>query len=107
MIVMLAAVPVSAAPFLVCNPQPGAGVEWYVVSGLPAAVDGSKVVVDSTGTYGFKLDLAAIPPGTYTVKAKACKQDANWGEACSVDSLPFEFSRPTPPTSPLNQRLVR
>ena len=95
------------APFLVCDPQPGTGVEWYVVSGLPDQVNGSRVAVDATGTFGFKLDLALIPSGTYTAKAKACKQDAMWGEVCSADSLPFVFSRPTPPTSPQNQRLAR
>lgn len=101
------AAPAFAAPYLVCDPQPGQGVEWYVVTGLPTQIDGSRISPDATGTYGFKLDLAACPAGTYTVRAKACKQDTTWGEACSVDSLPFDFDRPTPPISPQNQRLVK
>lgn len=106
MIIILLAAPASAAPFLVCDPQPGQGVEWYVVTGLPAQVDGSHVAPDSTGTYGFKLDLAEMPPGTYTVKAKACQQTVTWGEVCSVDSLPLDFERPSPPLRPNTQRLV-
>lgn len=107
MIIMLMAVPVFAAPFLVCDPQPGQGVEWYVVTGLPSQVDGSHVAPDLTGTYGFKLDLAATPSGiVYKVKAKACKKDSTWGEVCSVDSLPFDFERPSPPLAPVTHRLV-
>jgi hypothetical protein len=95
-----------AAPFLVCDPQPGQGVQWYVVTGLPAQVDGSHIAVDASGTYGFKLDLGLTPPGgPYTVKAKACKSDAQWGEVCSADSLPFAFSRPALSGTPANARL--
>jgi hypothetical protein len=95
-----------AAPFLVCDPQPGQGVQWYVVTGLPSQVDGSHVAVDASGTYGFKLDLGLTPPGgPYTVKAKACKADTTWGEVCSADSLPFAFSRPSAFPAPANARL--
>lgn len=77
------------SPFLVCDPYQGAG--YFVVTGLPAAVDGSHVAPDSTGTFGFKLDLANLPAGgPYTVKVKACSD--TWG--CSDDSLPFVFTRP-------------
>lgn len=97
-----------AAPFLVCEPQPGQEVEWYVVTGLPAQIDGSHVPPDATGTYGFRLDMAATPSGvTYTVKAKACTLNPLWGEVCSVDSPPFEFERPLAPSSPNTPRLAQ
>ncbi len=88
------------SPFLVCDPQPG--VDYYVVSGLPAAVDGSHVAPDATGKYGFQLDLSALPPGNYTVKAKACVE--LWG--CSDDSSPFAFTRPAL-SVPAKSRLVK
>ena len=96
--IVLCMVPVMAmaAPSLTCDPQTGQGVQWYVITGLPAPLDGSRVVPDATGTYGFKLDMAQVPVGgPYTVKVKACKADAVWGEVCSADSSPFQFSRPS------------
>jgi hypothetical protein len=85
-----------ASPFLVCDPQPGQEVDYYVVTGLTGA-DGSHVAKDTTGTYGFKLDLSALAAGTYTVRAKACND--SWG-VCSADSSPFVFSRPSTLTAP-------
>lgn len=91
-----------AAPFLVCDPQ--ADVDYYVVTGLPAPIDGSHVAPDSTGTFGFKLDLGTLPVGgPYAIKAKACNNA--WG--CSADSLPFVFTRPAALTTPADVRLSR
>lgn len=99
LIILALASTVLAAPFLVCDPQ--TGVEYYTVSGLPAAINTSHILPDATGTYGFKLDLATLVPGTYTVKANACT--ALWG--CSADSNPLNFVRPASGTGPLNLRL--
>lgn len=89
-----------AAPFLVCDPQ--AGVEYYVVTGLPAAIDASRIPPDASGTFGFKLDLGPLAVGSYTVKAKACA--GVWG--CSADSSPFVFTKPALSTAPVNVRLA-
>lgn len=91
---------VLASPFLVCDPQ--VGVDYYTVSGLPASIDASHISVDPTGKYGFTLDLASLPVGTYTVRGKACSN--LWG--CSADSNPFGFTRPENTTGPINLRLI-
>lgn len=89
-----------AAPFLVCDPQ--ANVDYYVITGLPAPIDGSRVIPDQTGTFGFRLDLGTLPVGgPYTVRAKAC--NTVWG--CSADSSPFVFSRPAQLGVPVGTRL--
>jgi hypothetical protein len=88
-ILALASVALAAGPYLVCDPQPGQGVTYYVVLGLPASIDASHISPDASGTYGFKLDLAMLPVGSYTVIARAC---TSWG--CSGDSSPLVFSRP-------------
>ena len=63
-----------ASPFLVCDPQ--AGVEYYIVSGLPAPIDGTHVVAQTDGS--LRLDLATLTAGgPYSVTAKACKD--LWG----------------------------
>ncbi len=73
-----------ASPFLVADPYTGA--DYFVITGVP--LDGSSVSPDTT--YAFKFDLVNLPPGTYTVKAKACSN--LWG--CTDESAPFVFTRP-------------
>ena len=90
-----------ASPYLVCDPQPG--VNWYEVSGLPSSIPASNVPIDSTGKYGFILDLASLPAGSYTVTAKACSEF--WG--CSPSSNPFTFTRPSQFTSPAGVKLAK
>jgi hypothetical protein len=85
-----------ASPFLVCDPTTET-IEYYVVSGLPTGMGAEKITPDVTKKYGFMLDLSTLPPGEYTIKAKACT--GPWG--CSADSLPFSFKRPAPSQSPL------
>lgn len=103
-VIMFLALPLTAkaSPFLVCDPQPGQGVEWYEVSGLPNGI-GAHVPVDSTGQYGFKLDLRDLPVGSYTVTARACV--GLWG--CSADSLPFAFERPQAPGTTQGLKLTK
>ncbi len=92
-----------AAPFLVCDPPPtGAVIDHYVITGLPSAINGANIPVDSTGTYGFKLDIGAMPVGTsVTLTAQACDL---WGD-CSAASSPLALSRPAAPGAPTNTRL--
>jgi hypothetical protein len=78
----------AAGPFLVTNPQ--AGVDYFVVNGLPTAINATNCAPDPAGTYGLKLDLSALVPGSYTVTAQACSNI--WG--CSTNSSPFGFTRP-------------
>jgi len=75
---LLAALPVSAEPFLVCDPPPPGVIvaEYKVEFNRQEPV---TVPPDPTGQYGFKYDLASKPNGQYTVKAKACKPPKNCG----------------------------
>lgn len=78
------------APHLVSD-KPAERVESCVLDGidLPCelAADGS-----------IHTDLAALPPGSYTVKAKYCVEKGLW---CSEWSNPFSFAKPvlTPPAA--------
>ena len=90
------------SPFLVCNP-PVEPVDHYVITGLPAGIDGSSVQPDSTGVFGFKLDLAGVPKtSTSNLTVMACNQ---WGD-CSA-TVPFVLSRPSQPASPANVRFSK
>lgn len=90
------------SPFLVCDPQGDPGIAYYKVIGLPDNISATNIPVDSTGQFGFKLDLANLPCGTYTVAAQACS--SMWG--CSEYSSPFEFSRPKL-LSPVNVKMEK
>lgn len=81
-----------ASPFLVCDP-PAAGepVEYYEIDGLPAPFTGKDIPRDSTGKYGFKLDIANLPVGgPWNLVARACH--SVWG--CSDNSAPYALLRP-------------
>jgi hypothetical protein len=66
---LFAALPVSAGPFLVCDPPPpGENVDLY---GLELNGNSITLQPDPTGQYGFKYDLAGQQNGPYIVKAKA------------------------------------
>jgi hypothetical protein len=90
------------SPFLTCDPQ--ATVEYYYVSGLaPEPV--KAAIKDTAGALWH--DLASLPVGSYTVKARACKVDASWGEVCSDESLPFSFTRPSKSAVPVKLLLSK
>lgn len=99
MTMMIIPVSVYATPFLVCDPQ--AGVTHYKFTGpawipatTPAQTDGS-----------LKLDIVGATVGANSLTVAACRQDAVWGELCS-STVPFSFTRPSPPTIPANIKLV-
>ncbi len=104
-ILMFSGISLAAGPYLVCNPV--AGATQYNVTGLPVSVPSTELNPESTGTFGFKLDLSALPSGSYTVKAQACANDAIWGTVCSADSSPFSFTRPAALTVPTGLGLVK
>jgi hypothetical protein len=78
----------AGATSLVCDCIVGA--DYYVITGLPATYNASHVPADPTGQYGFRLDISAIPVGTYAVRYQPCT--TLWG--CSVPSAEFKFTRP-------------
>jgi hypothetical protein len=96
----------NAAPFLVCDPPPAGSTmpTFYKIASLPGVP--AQVPKDTTGTYGFKYDLASLPAGSYTVTAQACLTNASFGEVCSVSTAPFSFTKPGTPSTPTNQKLV-
>jgi hypothetical protein len=89
----------SAAPFLVCDPQTGVttykltGPAWTPAS-VPAQPDGS-----------IKMDVSAATVGSSALTVAACITDAVWGELCST-TVPFPLTRPTPPVITKNIRLI-
>jgi predicted phage tail protein len=91
-------------PFLVCDePNQAEGVTQYKVYGLGAGgfADPLITAADPSPTYGFKLDLANLKTGTYTVKARAMN---GWAE--SADSAPFVFTAPAAPSPPIGTRIL-
>ena len=88
--VLFAALPVSAGPFLVCDPsQPAEKVDKYEVKFN--GQDPVTVLPDPTGQYGFKYDLAGKPDGKYKVKAKAYNSDGESGwSATLIFDLPHK-----------------
>jgi hypothetical protein len=97
--ILLMASTVFANPFIVCDPQ--ATVTHYKVTGatwvsatVPAQTDGS-----------IKMDISIAPVGTSNLNFSACRDDAIWGEQCSV-TAPFSFTRPGTPVAPTGAKLV-
>jgi hypothetical protein len=92
-----------AAPFLVCDPQ--SGVDNYKVEITDSAnvlVANPDIAPDTSGTYGFVLDLAPLnlPNDSYTVRASATNM---WGTSAWSTSYPFVKSATM---LPANIRLV-
>lgn len=76
---------VQAAPFLVCDPNPGA--DFYVLE-----VDGvEQAEADCLADGSFKHDMAAWAGGNHTVRAKAGNV---WGWSAYSD--PFDFNADAP-----------
>lgn len=90
---------VSAAPWLVCDPQ--AGVTSYNVTGQSFAPTVQPAIADGS----IKMDLASAPSGETALLVSACFVDSIWGRYCSV-STPFTLTRPTVPPVPRLLRLA-
>lgn len=84
-VLMILALPFSAfcAPFLVSDP-PSDQVETCTFDGLDLSCD---LAADGS----IHTDLAALPPGSYTMRAKYCTEKGLW---CSDWSNPFSFAKP-------------
>jgi len=86
-LLLFAALPVSAGPFLVCNPSlPSDKVDLYQVE-----LNGQVIEVqpELTGPYGFKYDLTGKPDGSYTVRVKS-HNSKGWSSWCP----PYPFTLP-------------
>lgn len=90
---------ISAAPFLVCDPQ--TGVTHYKFTG-PAWI-GTQTLAQPNGS--LQKDVAAATAGTNSITIAACITDALWGELCSA-TVPFVFTRPAAPSTPVNTKLT-
>jgi hypothetical protein len=90
----------AAGPYWTFDAQPGvtayklAGGPAWMPASVPAAADGS-----------MKLDVSAAAVGTTNFNAQACSTDPVWGEQCG-STLPFSFSRPAKPSTPIGGKLV-
>ena len=112
--ILLLAAPAVAAPYLVCDVTPG--VESYhvdmdgvITTGVPVQVGWIKAntlyFTDPGGTTTkchVLMDLATLPVGTHTVKARG--DFGVWG--VSDESVPLVFPRPLL-TAPQGARLVK
>jgi hypothetical protein len=85
---------------LVCDDPGSIQPDYYTVLGLSA--EPIRVEPDPDPQFGFSLDLNFLAPGNYTVRACACKD--GWG--CSIESVPFVFTKPNLDQPPQNLRLV-
>ena len=81
------------APFLVCDPNPGATGIILEVNG----VEMPEFTAEADGS--LKQDLAGYEVGDFTVRAKANFDSWGWSEY----SVPFNFTKPAL-QSPLNLR---
>lgn len=101
-LLLLVPVIVSAAPFMVCDPQ--AGITTYKLTG-PAWVP-ATVVAQADGS--IKMDLASAAIGVTSLTVSACLAfDPLWpDERCSVPATPFSFTRPASPVTPKNIKLA-
>jgi len=83
-------------PFLVCD-VPTWNPDYYVITGLPAPLDGSNVLPDPTKTYGFKFDLANLPAITVdtsrSITVVACKNATDTSTGGCSASVPFTFTQ--------------
>jgi hypothetical protein len=99
-LLLLVPMVVSAAPFLVCDPQ--AGVTLYKMTG-PSWV---PLTITAQADGSIKMDVASAVIGVTSVTAAACITDASWpDERCSVP-VPFSFTRPANPVTPKNIKLA-
>jgi hypothetical protein len=83
--------PLSAiAGTLACDPQ--AGVQYYLVDGLPAVIaPTAHIPAQADGSLALVIDALPSVMAIYTIKAKACVL-----EECSEWSAPFTFPWPLP-----------
>lgn len=87
-------------PRLICDePGPIDVVEKYILLGLPGSP--VEVLPDPDPNIGFSYDLSTLPPGAYTVAARACNA---W--ACSIDSDPLDFTALAAPSRPVGLRIL-
>ena len=98
-IVLLAALPVWAAPFLVSDVLTAGVTQCGVYLDAQAKV--TIPVTAVTGGNICKHDLSGISSGAHSVQFTAITvNDPIWGSQESAKSLPLSFSRPGLPAAP-------
>lgn len=92
-----------AEPFVGWDAIPA--VTSYKVSITSPTGGLTTTVIVSPADNPVKVDVASAAIGTSSIKVKACITD-EWGEACSADSVPFDYTRHGAPVIPKNLRLI-
>lgn len=89
----------SPSPWLVCDPAPTEGRTHFKLTGWTPA----QITAQADGS--LRMDVASASVGTTNITIAACRNDAIWGDACSV-YVPFALVRPGLPSVPSLLRLV-
>src|SRR5574343_45042 len=93
---ILIATTVFATPFLICDaPDPSEGITHYKITGWSLTQTPAPL----------HMDVASAVVGTTNLTVAACKNDAVWGELCSV-TVPFALTRPASPSAVSLPRLA-
>lgn len=87
-----------AAPFIAADRDATANppTTYVITSGqtwLPASVPAL-----TSGSLGFKIDVAGSPVGASSIKIKPCNNDAIWGQLCGPEAT-FPLVRPSAPAA--------
>jgi hypothetical protein len=104
-IAFLSALPfdVMASPFLISNPVTytlGTGQTMsFNVTGLPASF--TTATNSPAVSNAVHLDLAGLPPGSYSITVTTCVNDPSGYQECgTTPSAPFAFTVPAVPSAP-------
>lgn len=98
-LVLMAVTTAWAAPFCACTKGAGGTPDAYNIEGLGTFMSiATDIPAQSDGN--FRLDLANLPQGSYTIRARAKNL---WG--VSEWSDPFQFTAVPPPIKPTGLRL--
>ena len=103
--VLCSAVAAQAAPFIVCDKDATANPpSTYVVTSGQAWLPASTAALTS-GTLGFKIDVAGAPVGASSIKIKPCNNDPIWGQLCGPEAT-YPLVRPSAPAAITNTGLT-
>lgn len=96
--------------FLVCD-VPSWNPDYYQITGLPAPLNGDRVLPDATKTYGFKFDMAALPSVTNdtvrNINVAACKDSTDTHTGGCSAFVPFGFTQDYIGSLPTKVRLIK
>jgi hypothetical protein len=98
---------VSAAPFIIAD----VSLDTIQPTHCGIYIDTSPkteivVVKDAAGKAYCKVDVGTLTIGAHTIKKTYIVKDPIWGTLESAQSVPFAFSRPMLPTTPVGLELA-